>query len=84
MSRRLLLRLGFFVGGLLLLPALPILGLFLFEGSSNATSGGGFGADVRLVYLMILGGPLIALGLIVMTITSGIWLFTLRSKKETD
>ena len=81
-KRRTLLKSGYFVGGFLLLPVVPMVALAILEGPATGTPAGGFGANMRLVYLMILGGPLIALGLIVLAITTGIWLFSGRSTKD--
>ncbi len=84
MSKPLFIRLGFAVGSFLMLPLIPFIVILAAEGSPvNPQPAGGFGANMKLVYLMIIGGPMIATGAVILVCATIAWslLRIQRSKK---
>ncbi|MEW4561305.1 hypothetical protein AB1K70_02195 [Bremerella sp. JC770] len=72
---------GYAVGLLLMLPIIPFLGILAWEGvPTNSSSPGGFGADMRMAYLMILGGPFVVIGALIVVVTTIAWAFHSRKK----
>ncbi|MHC2068781.1 hypothetical protein ACYFX5_15040 [Bremerella sp. T1] len=70
-----------------MLPIVPFLAIVLSEGGnvSADTHSGGFSANIELVYLMIIGGPFVAIGSCVMVAAAFAWGFSaLRARKPNE
>ncbi|PQO38244.1 hypothetical protein [Blastopirellula marina] len=81
---KLFIQLGFALGSLLLLPLIPLVAILTMEGAQhNPHPAGGFGANMRLVYLVILGGPVVATGTVILICSTIAWALLRypRSKK---
>lgn len=85
MSWQLFIRIGYVIGAIFLLPAVPMLAVLIFEGAqTNPTPAGGFGANMRLVYLLILGGPLVMIGLVIIAVTTVAWIAHALKRKRAE
>jgi len=74
---------GYAFGLLLMLPIVPFLGILAWEGvPTNPSSPGGFGTDIRLVYLMLIGGPFVAIGALVVLGTTIAWAIQALKRKN--